>query len=121
MPPTIVLDPTVLDELRSLDPAGADALVRELVQLFAQDTPPRLEEMEQALGRGDALAFGRAAHGIKGSAANLGATALQQAADEAERSGRAGHLAEGRQRLAAVREEFLRARDALELRVARGG
>lgn len=115
-----VLDPAVIAELRSLDPGPGDALLRELVQIFVHDTPPRLAEMARSLQAGDAAGFGRAAHSIKGSAANLGAHGLHAAADDAERCARTGQLGDGAARLGAIRTEFDRARLGLEALLAAG-
>jgi HPt (histidine-containing phosphotransfer) domain-containing protein len=121
MPSPVILDPAIIAELRSLDPAPGDGLLRELMAIFVHDTPPRLTEMERSLNGGDAVAFGRAAHSIKGSAANLGARELHRAADEAERCARSGNLADGRARLDEIRAEFTRAREALGVMVGDGG
>jgi PAS domain S-box-containing protein len=46
----------------------------QLVELFATTTPPLVEEMSAALDRDDADELGRAAHKLKGSCQNIGAT-----------------------------------------------
>ena len=47
--------------------------LREIITIFLEDTPQRMDEMQAALAASDAPAYSRAAHSIKGSAANLGA------------------------------------------------
>ncbi|MDE3085062.1 MAG: Hpt domain-containing protein, partial [Verrucomicrobiota bacterium] len=72
-----ILDPEALNNLRSLDPDGGDAFLREVTGIFLEDTPKRLAELDRSLTAGDAPTFIRAAHSIKGASANLGATALR--------------------------------------------
>ena len=48
----------------------------ELIQLFFRDIQPRLDAMEQAIGREDLSALAASAHTLKGSASNLGAVRM---------------------------------------------
>jgi signal transduction histidine kinase/DNA-binding response OmpR family regulator/HPt (histidine-containing phosphotransfer) domain-containing protein/HAMP domain-containing protein len=57
-----------------------ESLLRKFAQLSAGD----VEEIRKALAIGDAQTAARAAHSIKGSAANLGATAVAEVAAKAE-------------------------------------
>jgi CheY-like chemotaxis protein/HPt (histidine-containing phosphotransfer) domain-containing protein len=60
-------------------------LLEQLLELFAEGTPPLLEELETAAARGDADALARAAHKLKGSCQNMGATAMAEACRRLER------------------------------------
>ena len=71
-----VLDPTVIESLRALSPDDGGEFLREIIGIFLSDTPERLAELDQSLGAGDQVKFTRAAHSIKGSAANVGTAAL---------------------------------------------
>jgi diguanylate cyclase (GGDEF)-like protein len=74
------LDEAVFDKLREiLGPA-----LLQTVTPFLEDTPGYLSQMQLGLGEGDADTVRAAAHSIKGSAGNLGATTLAQLAKEAE-------------------------------------
>ncbi|HEX7650062.1 MAG TPA: EAL domain-containing protein [Noviherbaspirillum sp.] len=74
------LDEAVFDKLREiLGPA-----LLQTVTPFLEDTPGYLSQMLQGLGDNDADTVRAAAHSIKGSAGNLGATTLAQLAKEAE-------------------------------------
>jgi len=55
-----------------------------LLRKFAQLSAGGVEEIRKALAIGDAETAARAAHSIKGSAANLGATAVAEVAAKAE-------------------------------------
>jgi len=70
LPPMI--DPQALGNLRALNPGDNDEFLRELAAIFLEDTPKRITELDASLAAGDAGTFTRAAHSIKGSAANLG-------------------------------------------------
>jgi signal transduction histidine kinase/HPt (histidine-containing phosphotransfer) domain-containing protein/ActR/RegA family two-component response regulator len=71
----------VLDEQELLARVGGDAgLVNEVLQLFAEDAPSRLLEIEEAFAANDLTRLRRAAHAIKGAAGTIGAQALAMAA-----------------------------------------
>ena len=84
-----VLDARVLDDLRALGGADDPGLLTELIELFLRDAPERIAEIEGALERGDAASLERAAHTLKSSSANLGATSLSALCREIEAAARA--------------------------------
>ena len=75
------LDPSAATRLRRL---GGERLLREMLELFLQLGPERLAAADAASG--DLEAAERACHSLKSAAGNVGATALQAAAAEAERA-----------------------------------
>jgi HPt (histidine-containing phosphotransfer) domain-containing protein len=94
-------------------PAWAEAMgdvgfdeetIREVAGLFAQTAAPRLGELRQALGAGDAQGVSRAAHALKSAASALYAPAVTDAAGVLEQRAREGNL-EGAAELAGVLEE----------------
>jgi two-component system sensor histidine kinase/response regulator len=64
---------------------GDRALFDELTHVFEDDCPRILEGMRQAIALHDPKSLERLAHTLKGSSANLGASAVSQAAGEIER------------------------------------
>jgi HPt (histidine-containing phosphotransfer) domain-containing protein len=70
-----VLDLGVIDGLLDL---GGPELLAELIELFLDDAPRRLEALEVALASADQGGVRDAAHGLKSSAANLGAAILSR-------------------------------------------
>lgn len=73
------------DEASVLNRMSDDTrLLIPLIKLFVDDMPLRLDELQQAFEYNDFDAARRAAHTIKGSAANLSAVKLQNAAAELE-------------------------------------
>ena len=71
---------------------GDQALLRELVGIFVDDGPKRLEALREAMKAADVQQLEQVAHSLKGSAAILGAARLQESAlalEEAAHDGRA--------------------------------
>jgi HPt (histidine-containing phosphotransfer) domain-containing protein len=93
MPDDQVIDPAAIANLRDLSPDDGQEFLRELIGVYLEDTPLRLVELEQAMARQDALTLSKAAHTIKGSSSNFGATRLSKLAQEIELQGKSGNLA----------------------------
>ncbi len=83
------MDTDIWDSELALANAGGDAdLRRELVELFLSETPQLLAELTSAVERRDTAAATRLAHGIKGSAATLGAKRVRDTAQLLETAGK---------------------------------
>jgi HPt (histidine-containing phosphotransfer) domain-containing protein len=110
-----IIDAAAIANLRSLESEGeGGAFLRELVVLFAKDVPERLAELEAAVRSSNAPAALRAAHSIKGSSGNLGASALSRSAARLEDHLRQTPGAGCEPLVAAVTTEFRKARAELE-------
>jgi two-component system, sensor histidine kinase and response regulator len=109
-----LLDQDILDNLRDLPGEGADDLLGELIILFAQEAPPRIAALRDALQQGDAKRVMQVAHSLKGSSANLGATRMAALCNELEQQGRAGNLDGGLQLHAELANEYPRVMLALD-------
>ena len=73
----------------ALDRVGGDEdLLREVAQLFLQEYPSIMGQLEEAVARDDAGRVMEAAHTMKGSLATLGAEAGTQIALQLETMGR---------------------------------
>jgi len=101
----IAVDPQAIEDLRALNPEDPQFL-RELVDLFIQDVPDRIAEIDQALAAKDAALLTRAAHTIKGSCSNFGAGRLKELSHAIELHGKASAFAEAAAALPALRAEF---------------
>ncbi len=77
--------------LKRLD--GDRELLAELAQFFLEDSPGLLEKLRDGLRNGKARDVQRAAHSLKGLAANFGAREAVDAAHVVEESGQSGDLA----------------------------
>jgi HPt (histidine-containing phosphotransfer) domain-containing protein len=85
-----ILDPSLLDSLRTLRFDGEPDPVTEIIDLFLRDTPSRLEEAIASFHRRNATGVQEAAHTLKGSANNLGARRLGAAAGRLENQASTG-------------------------------
>lgn len=77
-----VLDPAVLDVLRSLTPPGEPDVLNEVLGMFLVEVPPRLQKLRNAMAAGNIEEVHRTAHSLKGSAGNIGANAMFAACKE---------------------------------------
>jgi signal transduction histidine kinase/CheY-like chemotaxis protein/HPt (histidine-containing phosphotransfer) domain-containing protein len=85
--PPVVIDWSRLDELRSYDtPDGA--LVKSAIAAFVEQAPATLLLLRDTAGAGDAQGLRRSAHGLKGAALNIGASAVAEWAVQLEDAGR---------------------------------
>jgi HPt (histidine-containing phosphotransfer) domain-containing protein len=85
----------ILNHAVALDRVGGDQeLLAEVAQLFLDDYPNNLREIEEALRISDPKLLERAAHTLKGAASNFGADPVVQPALALEMAGRAGNLSQ---------------------------
>lgn len=80
-----VLDPSAMARLKRI---GGDRLVGKMLVSFDAFATEKVAEIETATSAGDWRAAGLAAHALKSSAGNVGATELQRLAFEVECAGR---------------------------------
>ena len=71
---------------------GDRELLAEISRLFVDDAPRHLSKIREALSARDGEALRRAAHGLKGAAANFDAEGVVQAARTLEEMGRTGEF-----------------------------
>jgi len=112
MPESPALDPAAIETLRALSP-GDPEFLRELIAIYLEDTPKRLAEVEGALAKRDGQLLVRAAHTIKGSSGNFGATTLARLAQEIEACGKSANFAGAVAALPAFKAEYVRVNAAL--------
>ena len=101
-----IIDPQVIKNLRALNPDDNGEFLREIIAIYLEDTPLRIAELDESLAAGDVSRFARAAHSVKGSSANLGATRLRDAADKLENEARKNGLTAVGPLVAEVRSHF---------------
>lgn len=70
-----MLDPAALERLKDW---GGPALAGKMVRLFLDTSPDRVAQVKAAFDGGAVKDAERGAHSLKSSAANLGATRLQE-------------------------------------------
>jgi len=91
---------------------GKRPLLRKMADLFLADCPGMLSQICTALATEDRSMLARAAHRLKGSAANLSAPLVIAAAGRLDAMAREGHLADGD---AALEDEVVHLEHALEI------
>ena len=107
--------------LERLRRQGGPELVRSLLDSFRARTPARLDQARAALEAGDGAAAARVFHSLRSSAALVGAEAIEEAAQAAERFASSGDLAAARNGAADLAALFERLRPQLMAPEAAGG
>ena len=108
-----VINLQALDNIRALSPSNGDALLERVLQAFLRDTPAHLHTLRQAIAADDAEQLRKAAHSLKSSSANIGASMLAQRSKELEQLGRNHTTAGAAPLLADMEHSFQAARQAL--------
>ncbi len=85
-----ILDPAVLETLRQLTPPGEPDVLTDVLTLFLQESPRRVEQLRNAYAVGDIQEVQRSAHSLKGSAGNIGAHRLLDVCRQLDEHGKAG-------------------------------
>lgn len=103
-----------LDKTAVLDRVGGDVeLLKEIVDLFLETCPGLLEEIREALRKGDPESMEKAAHSLKGSVSNFGAESAAAAALRIERMGRSRDLSVAPVAIMSLEREIDRVREEL--------
>jgi HPt (histidine-containing phosphotransfer) domain-containing protein len=92
VPDTPIIDPEAIENLRQLNPGDGGEFLKEIVGIYIEDTPKRIDELKKTLAAADVAGFARAAHTIKGSSSNVGAQALRAVAEHLEKAARSEGL-----------------------------
>jgi two-component system, sensor histidine kinase and response regulator len=85
---------------------GDEDLLRELCQIFLEESPVLLQELRQAIVDADPEAVMRAAHSLKGELGYLGAAGASQAARELEDMGHENNLSRAAETLDVLEQEM---------------
>ncbi len=84
--PAPTLDPTVIEDLRALDPDDPEGALAEVLEAYLEDAPARTARMAEALDAGDRGRVRAEAHALKGSSRTIGAMATAHACEQVEHS-----------------------------------
>ncbi len=109
-----IISPEAIAALRDLNPGDNDVFLKEIIGIYVEDTPVRINELKKSLAAADGNLFTRAAHTIKGSSSNLGAISVAAVAETLENRSRSGGLVGLASLVEQCEAEFARA--AAELR-----
>jgi two-component system, sensor histidine kinase and response regulator len=110
----VILDPAALAVLRQLRRDDKPDPVADLIDLFVQETPKRLGEMQTAAAQYDAAALAAAAHNLRGCAGSIGAVRMAGLCEKLEESAERRALQISSRLLKELETEFDLARHALE-------
>lgn len=92
---------------------GDHELLTEMAELFLEESPRFVKEIQTAVERGDTQTLSYAAHTLKGSVGNFAATEAAEAARQLEQMGRKGDLAGADRELARLEAALARLAPAL--------
>ena len=93
-------------------------LLRELAQIFLEQAPAHLGQIQAAVRSGDAKTLRERAHALKGSAGTLAGSAVSKTAARLEQMGRDGDLNESQETCATLEADLGRLVDALQRLIA---
>ena len=106
-----VLDHSALGRLREW---GGEKLLGQMIRLFLENAPGRMEQIRGGLTGGDVKESEKGAHSLKSSAANVGALRVRDIAASVERTASGGDATAAQQLLPSLEVAFSEAISALE-------
>jgi HPt (histidine-containing phosphotransfer) domain-containing protein len=107
------VDMAALAAFGELQEDGEPDLVVELIDLYLQEAPLRIEAIQRAVADADGLSLKRAAHSLKGSSGTLGVLPLAALCEELERLAADALSPEATVLVNRLEEEFVRAHNVL--------
>ena len=94
----------VFDSSGALNRAGHDPeLLAELIEIFLEDCPRRVAEIQEAISLSDAQGLERSAHKLKGAAAVFEARSVVELAEQLETLGRQANISSAQELLSHFR------------------
>ncbi len=111
---TSVLNVSVIEELQAAIDDDDTEIMGELIDIFLEDAPEQLTEIQQAIANEDSPKLALAAHTLKSNSALLGATTLSTLCQKLETTGYEEDLADAGQVLTQLKTEFEKVKIALE-------
>ena len=114
---TPALDLSVLESRRGPQRDGEPDKLARIVGLFIDDVPLRLDELRQAVERGEAQKVEETAHMLKGGSGYMGAVQMAEICAGIQELGASGELSHAPELLDELEAEFKRIRPALEAAV----
>jgi HPt (histidine-containing phosphotransfer) domain-containing protein len=99
---------------------GDQELLTELIAIFLENCPKRLQELDHAVKEGNASGVRQAAHSLKGMVSGFDASAAHGLAAEMEGLGKTGDLSKASGLLSTLLIEFSRVMNYLKVADWRG-
>jgi CheY-like chemotaxis protein/HPt (histidine-containing phosphotransfer) domain-containing protein/anti-sigma regulatory factor (Ser/Thr protein kinase) len=111
-----VVNPTVLARFREMMGEEGETMVRNLTELFLNNSQILLDQLRADLAAGDTETVRRTAHTLRSPAAQMGAIHLAALCQSLEEKGRLGDLSDGPMLLDAINTEYMLVRDYFTVR-----
>ncbi|MEM5788750.1 MAG: Hpt domain-containing protein, partial [Syntrophobacteraceae bacterium] len=102
------MDHAAIRMLKTLESPRNVNLFEKVIRTYLDDTPERIDTMIRGFRAGDIESIGRAAHTLKSSSANLGATRLAELCRKVEEAGRTGPVESIEKMIEQIETEYLR-------------
>ena len=99
-------DPIIIAFLREQGDAAGPDFFKEILDVFLEDAPLKLDDLDAAIRCGNADWLMRGAHDIGGSAGNIGAVGLSALCREVEIQARWGRMEGVEADVARIRDEY---------------
>jgi CheY-like chemotaxis protein/HPt (histidine-containing phosphotransfer) domain-containing protein len=85
-----LIDESILSELHEMAQSDGAGMVRELIDLFLENAPPRIAQIQQSMDDPAKLSFH--AHALKSMSLNLGCKLVVELSQQLEQLGRSGEV-----------------------------
>ncbi len=112
-PKAALLDREVLNQLAALQTKEDPALLERVIQLYLTETPKLVAKLHRSAEEGNTAEVANAAHALKSSSSNIGATALSTLCSTVETAAKSGDIEAIRRSVAPLNAQFEAARLAL--------
>lgn len=109
-----VIDLTQLNALRKINPSSGDSILKKLITIYLKSSPGFLAQIEDAITTTDRVVLKRAAHTLKSSTANVGATRLAELCKKMETIAETQQITDASAVLSEIQQEFHLVARALE-------
>ena len=109
-----ILDHQVLNSLRRLAGAKAKTFLAEIISQYLEDSPQKLQEIQQAIDNNDTQALRQASHSLRSSSANLGAVTIADLCKQLENLARSGTTQGASATMEQLAKEYPQVKFALE-------
>jgi HPt (histidine-containing phosphotransfer) domain-containing protein len=100
------LDPRPLDQIRAFQRPGAPSVVGKVIRMYLKTAPELLATLRTATQEKNGKGVQQAAHSLKSSSANLGATTMAEMCRVLEAAARAGSCPESCNEIEALEAEY---------------
>jgi signal transduction histidine kinase/HPt (histidine-containing phosphotransfer) domain-containing protein len=110
--PADLLDATAIADLREMAPSDGVSMLRELIDLFLDSAPRRMQQIRDSATNAAGLAFH--AHALKSMSLNMGARKIVELTKQIEEQARAGNTHDSAELIAELDNAFAQTRAQLE-------